>query len=102
MATPGSVRLGENLCYELSTGSNYEDEFYSYAVPRCRAIDRSYDDAFKPDGTLQDGTNAFTVFEVKNFMRYLFKKLMKIFRNLNVERKQSIFVLIEKKKCEGE
>ena len=52
------------LCYELTPGARYEDSFYSFAVPRCRALDRHYDDAFNDDGTLVDGANAFTVFEV--------------------------------------
>ena len=60
----GTVRLEEILCYELTTGSTYEDEFYSYAVPRCRALDRFYDDAFETDGTLADDAKAFTIFEV--------------------------------------
>ena len=63
-AATGSVRLEEMLCYELTPGARYEDSFYSFAVPRCRALDRHYDDAFNDDGTLVDGANAFTVFEV--------------------------------------
>ena len=64
VAATGSVRLEEILCYELTTGSTYEDEFYSFAVPRCRALDRFYDDAFETDGTLTDDAKAFTIFEV--------------------------------------
>jgi len=92
VAATGTVRLEEILCYELTTGSTYEDEFYSFAVPRCRALDRFYDDAFETDGTLADDAKAFTIFEVisltvtSNFCHPIYK--MTHFRNSNVVQKQ--------------
>ena len=88
VAATGTVRLEEILCYELTTGSTYEDEFYSFAVPRCRALDRFYDDAFETDGTLADDAKAFTIFEVISLTVTSYFSLKCHFRNSNAARKQ--------------